>query len=155
MGIDEPQAVPDAWHRYFKKRGIEPKFRALHQRVEDHLALNTVIRALTGDGTSSKRVVKKLADELGITPAQFNTVRATLAGQKPVEPFSLPDRAAQLDKRERAVITSMINALLDARNKSADQPEMSPGAIDLHDSLAAGIAELEVDRTDDGGKQAR
>lgn len=131
MSADEPDAVPEDWREYFKNRGIEPYFRDLHRKVEDDMSLGTVIRALTGEGTSTNRVVSKLSSELGLTPDKFKAIRSRLAGQRPMEPFRLPDRANQLSTSERAAVMSVVNAILNARtstNRVAQQQQQQPSA---------------------------
>ncbi len=120
MSIENPEDVPEVWRTYFDDRGIEFSFRALHRKVEDSVSLNTVIRALTGEGTSIKRVVSALADELGVSPERFTAIREELAGTRPVEPFILPARANQLTEPERKAVVGVVNAILNARGDRDD-----------------------------------
>ena len=122
MSIENPDEVPTPWRTYFTKRGIEPTFRALHRKVEDSMSLNTVIRALTGEGTSTKRVATRLAEELGISLEKFQGIRSELTGDVRGVPFDLPARADQLDPAERAAVVGVINAILNARDKSNAVP---------------------------------
>lgn len=154
VSIEEPEDVPEVWRAHFDKRGLAFTFRDLHRKVETNMSLNTVIRALTGEGTSTNRVIDALSAELGISPERFKTVRAEITGNRPLEPFTLPDRANQLDKRERAVVIGVVNAILNA-HQSPNQSEVGTPADPIGDEIInSARADSDIDDGDDGGKQA-
>lgn len=122
MSIDNPNEVPEQWWPYFRKQGMDGlTFRELARRV-DGVALTTIVRALTGVGQPTRRVIDKIAPALGMTAERFNQVRADVIGAQHHEPFQLPQRADELDTRERDLITGLVHALLDARDRHAAQP---------------------------------
>lgn len=121
MSIEDPQDVPEAWRPHFARRRIEFTFRDL-DRATEGVALNTIRRALLGIGDPSKRVVGAISDALGITPDEFLATRSTVTGEQPTTSFVLPARADQLNRRERDAVLSIVNALLDARDRHAEQP---------------------------------
>ncbi|MGO3325358.1 hypothetical protein [Gordonia sp. (in: high G+C Gram-positive bacteria)] len=119
MSIDEPQDVPDVWRPHFARQRIEFTFRDLDRQVEG-VALNTIRRALQGVGDPSRRVVAAISEALGITPDEFAETRATINGEQPSTSFTLPSRADQLNRRERDAVLTIVNALLDARDRNAE-----------------------------------
>lgn len=121
MSIEEPNDVPEVWRSYFARRRIEFTFRDLDRNVEG-VALNTIRRALLGIGTPSRRVVTALASELGMTEEEFYATRAKVSGDTPTTPFTLPTSADLLTQRERDAVLSVVHALLDARDRHAEQP---------------------------------
>lgn len=135
MSIEDPQDVPEAWRPHFARRRIEFTFRDL-DRATEGVALNTIRRALLGIGDPSKRVVGAISDALGITPDEFLATRSTVTGEQPTTSFVLPARADQLNRRERDAVLSIVNALLDARDRHAEQP-----ATDTADPTAAARAQ--------------
>lgn len=154
MSIEEPEDVPNVWRNHFDKRGLEFTFRDLHRKVDDEISLNTVIRALTGEGSSTNRVVDKLSAQLGISAEKFRAIRAGISGTRPLEPFTLPDRASQLDKRERAVVIGVVNAILNAR-QSPHQPKISAPTDPIGDEIVSSAGTgPDIDDGDDGGQQA-
>lgn len=122
MSIDNPNEVPEQWWPYFRKQGMDGlTFRELSRKV-DGVAVTTVVRALTGEGQPTRRVTAKIASALGMTEDRFKRVRAEVIGAQHHEPFQLPQRADELTDRERELVTGMVNALLDARSRHAEQP---------------------------------
>lgn len=122
MSVDEPNEVPEVWRPYFAQRRISFTFRDLHRNVEG-VSLNTVRRALLGIGSPSRRVVNIIAGALGIDDAEFQATRAKVNGTDPTTPFTLPARADLLNQRERDAILDIVGALLDARDRYADQSD--------------------------------
>lgn len=153
MSIEEPEDVPEVWRGHFENRGLNFTFRDLHRKVDDGISLNTVIRALTGEGTSTNRVVTALSNELGISADTFRAIRRELSGSRQLEPFTLPDRASQLDKRERAVVIGVVNAILNAREPS-DRPKFGSSTDPVGDEIIDSARSApDIDDGDDGGKQ--
>ena len=140
MSIEDPQDVPEAWRPHFARRRIEFTFRDL-DRATEGVALNTIRRALLGIGDPSKRVVGAISDALGITPDEFLATRSAVTGERPTTSFVLPARADQLNRRERDAVLSIVNALLDARDRHAEQP-----ATDTADPTPAAGASGEAGR---------
>lgn len=64
-------------------------FRELSRRI-DGVAVTTVVRALTGEGQPTRRVIAKIAPALGMTEDRFKQVRAEVTGALHHEPFQLP-----------------------------------------------------------------
>lgn len=125
MSVDDPADVPAEWHTEFKRAGLEMTFRALERRVNLNppggrpIALGTIIRALTGVGDPTNRVVSAISSALLMTPEKFHRLR----GAPVSTPFVLPARASQLTKSERAAVVSIINAILDANGGRAAQQQ--------------------------------
>ncbi|MFA4080529.1 hypothetical protein ONA92_02285 [Mycobacteroides salmoniphilum] len=124
MSIDNPRDVPEQWRAAFDRKGIEFTFRALESKVPG-VALNTIIRALSGEGKTSERVIRAISTALGITTERFYELR----GEPVREPFILPSRANQLSGPERAVVRDVINAILDARDEQRVDPAAGSGAF--------------------------
>ncbi|UQE74240.1 helix-turn-helix domain-containing protein [Gordonia sp. PP30] len=121
VSMDNPSEVPEQWWPYFRKQGMDGlTFRELDRKV-DGVSLTTIVRALTGVGQPTRRVIEKIAGALGMTPERFNRVRADVIGARHREPFQLPQRADELEDHERELITGLVHALLDARDRHADQ----------------------------------
>ena len=117
MSVDNPRDVPDQFREHFERREIDPfTYRALHRKVKG-IGLNSVVRALSGEGRLTPRVTEAVADALGITPEKLLELR----GDPVTAPFQLPARASQLNQRERDAVLSIVHALLDARDRH-DQP---------------------------------
>ena len=119
MSVEQPEDVPPQWHAHFEKKGIEPTFRALERHVP--VSLNTIIRALTGEGRATERVVSAISGALGMTPEQFHTLR----GVPVSEPFKLPARASRLTKPQRKAVMGVIDAILGAQHQSQFQSASS------------------------------
>lgn len=118
MSVDNPRDVPEQYRPLFEKRGIDFTYRALHRKVEG-VGLNSVVRALTGQGRLSDRVAEGVSAALGVTPNELHALR----GHPIAEPFQLPVRASELNQRERDAVLGIVNALLDARDRhDTDQP---------------------------------
>lgn len=110
VSIENPQDVPEQWRPYFKKRDIEFTFRALERKVQS-VAPGTIIRALTGQGKPTGRTVAAISEALGITTEKFYELR----GEPAADPFILSGRASQLTTTERAVVRSVVDAILNAK----------------------------------------
>lgn len=121
MSIEDPNEVPEVWRPHFAAQRIEFTFRDLDRNVPG-VALNTIRRALLGIGTPSRRVASAIAGALGISEEEFNATRAKVTGDTPTAPFTLPTSADLLNQRERDAVLSVVHALLDARDRHADQP---------------------------------
>lgn len=113
MSIEAPQDIPEIWRPYFDRRGIELTFRALERRTQMG-SPNTVVRALTGVGTPTRRVATKIGDALGITADEFFRIRSEIvAPGAPVDdPFHLPQRANRLTLADRRTVVSVVDAIL-------------------------------------------
>lgn len=118
VSVDNPRDVPEQYRPLFEKRGIDFTYRALHRKVEG-VGLNSVVRALTGQGRLSDRVAEGVSAALGVTPNELHALR----GHPIAEPFQLPVRASELNQRERDAVLGVVRALLDARDlHDTDQP---------------------------------
>lgn len=131
MSIDYPQDVPEPWRQHFEEKGITFTFRAL-ERTTQGIAAGTIIRALTGQGTSTRRVARAVSDALGITVEKFHEVRSELAQSDVAadEPFRLPARANQLTQQERAVVLGVIDTILNARGVTTHESGLSDAALE-------------------------
>ena len=109
--MNEPALPPEKWRYLFDKIDVEFGYRPLATHIGmDHTRLR---RLLLGGGTTNEAILQ-VADAFKVDP---NVIRE-LRGEQPIkyEPFTLPDDAGRLNHNERAVIRSMVRALLDARN---------------------------------------
>lgn len=166
--------VPDQWHPFFEARGFE-SFHDLAKSSK--VAVSTVIATLRAGGRSPKdSTVAKVADALGTTAARVRELR----GDPVLEPFTLPNRADQLDPTERRAVLTVVDALLRARGAThVDQsrvpadssassgapaetrqdkegggsPDHTESGATLDALSGAGIAELQVDGVDDDGQK--
>lgn len=144
VSIENPQDVPEQWRPYFEKRDIEFTFRALERKVQS-VAPGTIIRALTGQGKPTGRTVDAISEALGITSEKFYELR----GEPVAEPFILSGRASQLTTTERAVVRSVVDAILNAKGARHAVP------VDSSTSSGAsteGGPPQEVPRSGDGPK---
>lgn len=82
------------------------------------LAHETVRRIFAGVGQPSETTIEKLAAAIGGSIPQMRLLAGRPAGE--LEPFVLPPEANQLGAREREVVRSMVQALLDASDRRAD-----------------------------------
>lgn len=80
------------------------------------LAHETVRRILRGVGRPSETTIEKLAAAIGGSVPQMRLLAGRPAGE--LEPFVLPAEANRLGRREREVVRSMVQALLDASDRS-------------------------------------
>ncbi len=160
MSMDNPSEVPEQWWPYFRKQGMDGlTFRELDRKV-DGVSLTTIVRALTGVGQPTRRVIEKVAGALGMTPERFNRVRADVIGARHREPFQLPQRADELEDHERELITGLVHALLDARdrNDATDTPADHPPAEEPRtprpedEKTRAGDKPADLNPADQGGR---
>lgn len=154
MSVDNPRDVPDQFREHFERREIDPfTYRALHRKVKG-VGLNSVVRALSGEGRLTPRVSKAVADALGITPEKLLELR----GDPVTVPFQLPARASQLNQRERDAVLGVVHALLDARDRydsdtNSDTPTEEQGASSEagEDQKTAGTGGLTRGKKPTGG----
>lgn len=119
VSIDNPREVPEQWHPHFEKLGIELSYRALERKAEG-VGLNTIVRALTGEGKATSKTVSAISVALGITPEKFHELR----GAPVATPFTLPSRASQLNQRERDAILGVVHAILAAKEDRHARPRL-------------------------------
>ncbi|AMS03203.1 immunity repressor [Gordonia phage Eviarto] len=115
--VSDPNLPPEQWRPLFDALGIEFGYRPLATRADmNHTRVRRVLR---GEGTSED-AIRLVADALGVSPAKVHELRGEPAVER--EPFILPDDAGRLTDRERDVIRAMVRALIEAKDRHADQP---------------------------------
>lgn len=139
--VSESNLPPEQWRPLFDKAGIEFGYRPLAARAG--LTHTRVHRLIRGGGTTPE-AIKQVADALGVAPSKVRALRDEPAD---VEPFTLPDDAGRLTHDERNVVRAVVRALLDARDRHADQP--TPAAPPAATTRTPG-AEDEKNRAADG-----
>lgn len=115
MSLEAPKDIPEIWRPHFDQRGVDFTFSALARQV-DGVSINTIIRALTGEGTPTRRVATKIGAALGVSADEFYRTRSELVGDEKPEPFHLPPRASNLAVSDRRVVVSVVDALLGRRD---------------------------------------
>ncbi|QZD97561.1 immunity repressor [Gordonia phage LonelyBoi] len=119
--VSDPNLPPEQWRPLFDALGIEFGYRPLANRADmNHTRVRRVLR---GEGTSED-AIRLVADALDVSPARVHELRGEPAVE--TEPFILPDDAGRLTDREREVIRAMVRALIDAKDRHADQPASPP-----------------------------
>ncbi|QDM56390.1 transcriptional repressor [Gordonia phage Sidious] len=115
--VSDPNLPPEQWRPLFDALGIEFGYRPLATRADmNHTRVRRVLR---GEGTSED-AIRLVADALDVSPAKVHELRGEPAVER--EPFILPDDAGRLTDREREVIRAMVRALIEAKDRHADQP---------------------------------
>ena len=113
--------LADYIHDRMVERGIPSRTRLA---AAAGLAHETVRRVFAGKGRPSETTIEKIAAAIGGSVPQMRL----LAGRPPgeLEPFVLPPEANRLGMREREVVRSMIQALLDAAERSTGPSVSDP-----------------------------
>lgn len=96
------------------------------------IGLQTANRLLKGEGVPSEQTLQRVADALHVDITTLRRAAGRPAGER--TPFTLPERANQLSDRQRTVVLSVIDALLEAgAEHGADAEGASPdgGALRL------------------------
>jgi hypothetical protein len=108
-------ALADYVRDHMVERGITNPTRLA---AKAGLAHETVRRIFAGVGHPSETTIEKLAAAIGGSIPQMRLLAGRPAGE--LEPFVLPPEANQLGAREREVVRSMVQALLDASDRRTD-----------------------------------
>lgn len=114
--VSESNLPPESWRPLFDRAGIEFGYRPLATR--SGMTHSRVHRLIKGGGTTNE-AIKQIAEALGVQASKIRELRGEAAVE--VEPFTLPDEAGRLTDGERAVIRSMVRALLNARDGHAER----------------------------------
>ncbi len=114
--VSESNLPPESWRPLFDRAGIEFGFRPLANR--SGLTHTRVHRLIRGGGTTNE-AIEQVAEVLGVAASKIRELRGEPAVE--VDPFTLPDEAGRLTDSERAVIRSMVRALLNARDGHAER----------------------------------
>lgn len=76
------------------------------------IGATTASRLLSGDGAPAEVTLRRVADALAVPLPRLRELAGRPRGEP--RPFVLPPRADQLTDRQRAVVLSVVDALLDA-----------------------------------------
>ncbi len=119
----EGSPAPAPWGNAMRKQGI----RSLRQLAEEAgVATTTVSRLVQGIGKTSETTLEHVAEALKVPVTTVRRWAGAPIGED--EHFSWPAHANQLTDRERAVVLSVIDAIL-ARTRiaTADRPPIAGG----------------------------
>jgi len=106
-GVSEKGPIPDQWLPLFKDKNID-SYRELGRKAD--LDYTRARRVVVGEGTTDD-AVHAVAGVFGITPRRVWELR----GEPVPKPFTLPDRAGHLTRKERAAILAVVDSILEAK----------------------------------------
>jgi hypothetical protein len=106
VSIDNPREVPEQWHPHFEKLGIELSYRALERKAEG-VGLNTIVRALTGEGKATSKTVADTIER--VTIDDCISITANVPSEWPVSDRDLEAVAWLLYRRRSQVADRLRN----------------------------------------------
>lgn len=114
---------------YLRKRMQEKDIRSLRELARiSGIGPQTASRLLAGEGIPDEVTLRRVADALVVPLPQLRELAGRPRGE--LTPFVLPARADQLSEGQRAVVLSVVDALLDA-SSGREQPVAEGEALRL------------------------